>query len=75
MKEMFINGKGYGSYTEEFKEDIKEADRVIAKAFKDLLAKGYKPSELCFEFIQSISCEYSIYAVRQGLEDHKKEIR
>lgn len=73
MKEVFENGKGYGNYSEDFKKDSKESDFIISKAFKDLVEKGYQPSEICLEFIQSITCHFAMYSIQQGIEDRKLE--
>lgn len=71
-KSIYINGGGYGMYSEEYIKDVKEADNVIKNIFKRLVDMGYKPAEVCLDLMQCISVSYCEYSLLQGIEDRKK---
>jgi len=73
MKEIYENKKGYGGTTEDWKNDVREPDRVLKEIFTELVKKGYNPSEVSNELHSSLVCFYAEHSIFQGIEDRKKE--
>ena len=73
IKNIYINDKGYGGLTEEFKKDSEDIDIKIKEIFDSLIKKGYRPSEICLEIISTANYRYSIYSIEKGLADRKRE--
>jgi hypothetical protein len=73
MKSIFANSKGYGVYSEEYKNDVMASDRILSQEFKRLVALGYNPAEICHDLISSLHVNFCTHSIYQGIEDRKEE--
>ena len=73
MKSIYVNDKGYGVYTEEYKMDVWQIDGELKRLFEELMKKEYRPNEVCLDLINSLFICFCEYSILQRVADRGNE--